>query len=119
MRTATVTMSAKELERQVAEQLGMSVRQVQRLRDAYVDRGPAGLVSGRRGKRSNRAHSDAFRHQVLDIVRSRYAGFGPTLAHEKLLEQHGFGPSLETLRPGSDPLGRPQPIRFAVPVRIR
>jgi hypothetical protein len=35
---------------------------------------------------------------VLELVRSRYADFGPTLAHEKLVEEHGLGPSLETLR---------------------
>ncbi len=113
MRTATVTMSAKELERlhwmgalaerratqrEVASHLGLSVRQVQRMRDAYVERGGAGLVSERRGKPSNRTLPSEFREQVLGIVRTRYAGFGPTLAHEKLVEQHGLGPSLETLR---------------------
>ncbi len=31
-------------------------------------------------------------------MRSRYAGFGPTLAHEKLTEVHGLTLSVETLR---------------------
>jgi len=110
---ATVTMSSKELERlhwmgalaerratqrEVASHLGLSVRQVQRIRDACVERGGAGLVSERRGKPSNRTLPSEFRAEVLGIVRTRYAGFGPTLAHEKLVEQHGLGPSLETLR---------------------
>jgi hypothetical protein len=110
---ATVTMSASELERlhwmralierratqrEVAGHLGLGVRQVQRLRDAFVAAGPSGLVSARRGKPSNRRHAQNFRDQVLDIVRTQYAGFGPTLAHEKLVEQHGLALSLETLR---------------------
>jgi hypothetical protein len=35
---------------------------------------------------------------VLATVRSRYEGFGPTLAHEKLTELHGLRLSVETLR---------------------
>ena len=73
---ATVTMSAKELERlhwmrqlverratqrEAAVALGLTVRQVQRLRDAFVERGAAGLASARRGKASNRAHAQEFR----------------------------------------------------------
>jgi hypothetical protein len=34
----------------------------------------------------------------LDLVRGRYADFGPTLACEKLAERHGVGISRETLR---------------------
>jgi transcriptional regulator GlxA family with amidase domain len=110
---ATVTMSASELERlhwmralierratqrEVASHLGLGVRQVQRLRDTFVESGPEGLVSARRGKPSNRRLAQSYRDQVLDIVRTRYAGFGPTLAHEKLVERHGLSPALETLR---------------------
>ena len=113
MRTVTVTMSSKELERlhwmgalaerratqrQVAEHLGLSVRQVQRMRDAYVEHGSAALVSERRGKPSNRTLPSDYRELILDLVRTRYPGFGPTLAHEKLAELHGLRPSLETLR---------------------
>lgn len=102
MRTAaTVTMSASELERlhwmralverratqrEVAGHLSLGVRQVQRLRDAYVAHGAEGLVSVRRGKPSNRRLAQSYRDQVLEIVRTQYAGFGPTLAHEKLVE---------------------------------
>lgn len=63
-----------------------------------MERGAEGLVSIRRGKPSNRAHVKEFRDHVLEVVRTRYAGFGPTLAHEKLVEFHGFVVSLEILR---------------------
>jgi hypothetical protein len=38
------------------------------------------------------------RAQVVSIVRTLYADFGPTLACEKLAERHGLRPSVETLR---------------------
>jgi len=85
-------------QRQAAEALGLTVRQVQSLRDADEACGAAGLVSARRGKRSNRALPDAYRAYVVDIVRERYADFGPTLAREKLAELHNVWVALETLR---------------------
>jgi len=108
-----LTMSTKELDRleiigrvlerrltqrNAAEQLGLSLRQVERLCRAYRCDGAAGLVSRRRGRRSNRKLTAAFHDRVMDLVRSRYSDFGPTLAWEKLTEQHGFALSRETLR---------------------
>ena len=42
-------------QREAAERLGVSVRQVKRLLARYRERGPGGLVSGHRGKASNNA----------------------------------------------------------------
>ena len=109
----TVTMSAKELDRlevlgrvaerrltqrQAAEQLGLSERQVRRLCRALGARGAAGLVSRKRGRPSNRKLPAAVRDQVLALVHARYADFGPTLAGEKLAAEHGVALSTETLR---------------------
>jgi transposase len=109
----TLTMSAKELNRleilsrvvdrrltqaKAAEQLGLGVRQVERLcRKLRLD-GRQGLVSKKRGRPSNRKLSAALRDRALALVQSRYADFGPTLAAEKLDEQHGVVVSVETLR---------------------
>ena len=71
-----------------ARLLNLSRSQVHRLLQAYERGGAAGLVSGKRGRPSNRRHSDEFRNAVLDLVRERYHDFGPTLAREKLLELH-------------------------------
>jgi transposase len=60
--------------------------------------GAAGVISRKRGRPSNRRFSDAFREQVLGIVRERYADFGPTLAAEYLAERHSITLSHETLR---------------------
>lgn len=109
----TVTMSTRELDRleilgrvaerrltqrQAAEQLGLTERQVARLCRSLRQHGAAGLVSRKRGRPSNRQWSSAVRDQAVALVRERYADFGPTLACEKLCEFHGVAVSLETLR---------------------
>jgi hypothetical protein len=109
----TVSMSYKELDRvsvierviekrltqrEAANILGLTTRQVRRLRQAYVRDGPVGLASKHRGRPSNRQLPSALRDETLAIVRSRYEDFGPTLAHEKLTELHGLKLSVETLR---------------------
>ena len=84
--------------REAAKRLGIGVRQVKRLVRRYRSDGPAGLVSGHRGKRPNNAIGEGVRREVLALVRKRYADFGPTLACEKLVEVHGHRLSAETLR---------------------
>ena len=83
---------------EAAERLGLSVRQVKRLLARYRERGPSGLVSGRRGKPSNNAIAEAARREAMELVRERYPDFGPTFAREKLVEDHGYRLSVETLR---------------------
>jgi hypothetical protein len=108
-----VTLSQKELHRleavqkirerrltvtHAAELLRLSRSQVHRLLQAYDRDGASGLASGKRGRPSNRRHTDDFRNLVLDLVRANYADFGPTLAVEKLEERHRVSVSKETLR---------------------
>ena len=56
---------------------------------AYREQGAVGLVSQRRGRESNNRLSEATRVQALDLLGSKYRGFGPTLACEKLVEVEG------------------------------
>jgi hypothetical protein len=81
-----------------AQLLGLGPRQVGRLCAAYGRHGPPGLVSRQRGKASNRRLPAALQTRALELVRERYADFGPTLAGEKLRELHGVDVSRETLR---------------------
>ena len=83
---------------QAAHSLGIGRRQVHRILKAYKSDGPAGLVSKKRGRRSNRSYSPGFKEYALSIVRQRYHDFGPTLAAEKLAESHEIFLSKETLR---------------------
>ena len=85
-------------QREAAVRLGLGVRQVKRLAARYRERGAAGLVSGHRGRRSNNAIDASVRREVLELVRERYWDFGPTFAREKLVEEHGYRLSAETLR---------------------
>lgn len=83
---------------EAGEHLGLSRSQVHRLLNRYKADGAAGLVSGKRGKPSNRRYSDALREHAPHIVQSRYHDFGPTLAAEKLQEVHQLSISKETMR---------------------
>ena len=81
-----------------AQLLGLERRQVFRLLKAYRTEGATGLISKRRGRRSNRRKPEALRDEALAIIRERYWDFGPTLAAEKLREGHGIALGRETLR---------------------
>lgn len=77
--------------------LSLSLRQVQRILRTFCLEGAAALRHRSRGRRSNNRINDGVRDLALQLVRERYADFGPTLAAEKLCEQ-GFSVSRETLR---------------------
>jgi hypothetical protein len=81
-----------------AQLLGLERRQVFRLLKAYRIEGPTGLISKRRGRRSNRRKPEALRRAVVTIIRQWYSDFGPTLAAEKLREDHGIALGRETVR---------------------
>ena len=108
-----ITMKSKELERvsvlndllnkrikqkHAASLLLISTRQVRRLVKRYRRNGAGGLVHLARGKQGNRAISQTEKDRVADLVRDRYSDFGPTLAHEKLVENHGVTFGVDTLR---------------------
>ena len=108
-----LTMSANELSRlevmqgledrrlkqkEAAEILGVSVRQIKRLLSKYRKDGASGLVSQRRGKASNNQLSAEVKQKGLDLLKGKYRGFGPTLAREKLVEVDGLRISDESVR---------------------
>lgn len=78
--------------------LGLRRRQIFRLLERLRTEGASGLVSRKRGRPSNRRHSDAFRARIISLVREHYADFGPTLAREYLSERHDIAVGCETLR---------------------
>jgi len=83
--------------------LGLKRRQVFRLLQRLRAEGAPGVVSRKRGRPSNRRHSDAFREQIIAIVRAHYSDFGPTSAKEYLAERHGITIACETLRQRKHP----------------
>src|SRR5690242_20287578 len=84
-------------QRQAAEMLSITVRQVKRLCKAYQSNGAAGLISKRRGRPSNNRLPEKTINKAQQLLRSRYPDFGPTLAAEKLAIE-GVSLSVETVR---------------------
>jgi transposase len=92
-------LKAKRLkQKEAAEILGVSERHIRRLLSAYQQEGESGLISKRRGKPSNNQLQPEIKQQAIDLLHSRYADFGPTLAHEKLSEVHELKLAVETVR---------------------
>jgi len=109
----TFTLSQKELKRvavisqcvqgnlvcaRAAELLDLSPRQVKRLKARYRQGSAAALAHASRGRASPRHLPERVRTRILQLVRTRYAGFNDHHLHEKLLEQEDVSLSRETLR---------------------
>src|SRR6266446_6159943 len=86
-RLVTLRKAKKKLitQRQAAEELELSVRQVKRLLYALKKRGDKAVVHGLRGKPSNQKIPESTEQQAVQILSVPvYQGFGPTLAAEYL-----------------------------------
>ncbi len=100
-RLVTLKKAKKKLitQREAAEDLGLSTRQVKRLLYALKKRGDKAVVHGLRGKPSNRRIEEGIEQKALKILSMPvYQGFGPTLAAEYLGKKHGIEASKETVR---------------------
>jgi transposase len=84
--------------KEAAKRMGVSERQAKRLAKAYRRKGLAGIIHKSRGKASNRRIALAFKERVVECYRECYAGFGPTLASEKMEQRNGLTVNRETLR---------------------
>lgn len=106
-------MSAKELNRldvmqklsekrmsqkEAGRILNLGVRQIKRLLKAYRTKGAAGLVSKHRGRKGNNRLLEEVKKKALNLLKTKYKGFGPTLAHEKLVEREKLKLSDESVR---------------------
>jgi len=78
--------------------LNVSTRQIKRLLKAYRVEGAKGLVSKQRGRQSHNRLSETVKQKALDMLKTKYQGFGPTLAHEKLVEKEKLQLSKESVR---------------------
>lgn len=92
-------MKAKKMtQKKGAEALGLSVRQVRRLQKKYAEKGAAGLIHQGRGKPGNNRLPIETRREAINLLHSLYSDFGPTFAHEKLVENHGLNLSTGSVR---------------------
>jgi DNA-binding Lrp family transcriptional regulator len=98
LKVMSLVLSGKRSQAEAARLLGRSERQVRRIQRRLEELGDAGVVHRLRGRPSNRAMAKASRSKALSLYRRHYQGFGPTLAAEKLAQEHDLAMSVETLR---------------------
>ena len=132
----TLNMSSKEISRLEVIQkaadkrmsqkeagviLHLGVRQIKRLLKAYRKKGAAGLISKHRGRKSNNRLSAEVKKKALDALKSKYQGFGPTLAHEKLIEREKLKLSDESVRKLmiAEGLWKPRKVKKVVVHQLR
>jgi transposase len=124
MESESVTLSARELKqhgiiaktlegkltnRQAAEELGITTRQVKRLKIKVKEGGAKGLAHKNRGRIPNNRFSAEYIEHAMELIKERYGDFQPTFAGEKLLENHGIKLSEETIRNAMTRAGLWQP----------
>jgi transposase len=113
MREATITMSVREQQRarvltkllvgelalgEAATLLGLSERQVWRLKRRLADEGPAGLVHGNRGRPSSRRIPDELRERIVGLARTTYDGANDSHLTELLAEEQGIDVSRQAVQ---------------------
>lgn len=77
--------------------MGLSIRQVRRLRRAYRTRGPRALVHGNRGHPSPRRIADPIRARLIRLAQTTYADINFQHLSELLAEREGLTLSRPTI----------------------
>jgi hypothetical protein len=98
LKVMSLVLSGRRTQVEAARLLKRSPRQIRRLQHRLQASGDGGVVHRLRGKPSNNSADGVTIRRVLSLCRGAYAGFGPTLASEKLAEDHGLAISRESLR---------------------
>lgn len=74
----------------LAAVLKLSVRQTDRILKCYKKDGLKGLIHKNRGRPSGHKTPRKTQVKINTLLQTRYQGFGPTFAAEKLKEEHGI-----------------------------
>lgn len=83
---------------QAAKQLSLSVRQTKRLKAKVIKEGIKGIVHKLRGTQGNRKLNKDITELAIEFIKEKYSDFGPTLAQEKLEENHKLKIGVSTVR---------------------
>lgn len=94
----TDALLGKITKAQAAVMLGISTRQVKRLKSRVRENGVAAVIHKLKGKESNHRIEEEIKEKALIVIQERYRDFKPTFATEKLEEKHGIHISRETTR---------------------
>jgi transposase len=98
LKVMALVLAGKRSQAEAGRLIGRSERQVRRLLRRLQADGDGGVIHKLRGRPSNNRAQASVREQAIGLCRTRYAGFGPTLAAEKLSEDEDIDVSAETLR---------------------
>lgn len=92
-------LKRKEIGQQgAAIKLGLCCRQVRRKLNRFIKEGAEGLIHRSKGRPSKRKFNHELKEKILELMRTKYEGFGPTFAAEKLQERDNITINPETLR---------------------
>ena len=81
-----------------AAALRITDRQVRRIFKRFKRDGPLGLIHTLRGREGNHRIAENLIAKALELIKTKYPDFGPTLAAEKLAEINGLKIDHDTLR---------------------
>ena len=73
------------------EVLGLSTRQVKRLKKRYWAGGVEWVYHGNQGRQPSNRINPTLRQQVVELASGRYRGFNDGHLQEKLVQQEGLG----------------------------
>jgi len=90
-------LSAALVNAQAASLLGISVRQARRLRRRYEAEGAAALAHGNRGRRPIHALDPQLTARVVELARTKYAGFNQHHFTEMLADHEGLQLSVSSV----------------------
>ena len=85
-------------QREAAQVLKISTRQVRNLLNKIKLEGKKGIISKKRGAPSNHQLPTGIKEIICALIHAHYHDFGPTLTQEKLKERHSIQVSVETVR---------------------
>lgn len=94
----TDALSGKLTKTQAALMLGISTRQVKRLKSRVRKEGALAVVHQLKGKQSNHHIEEGIKEKAITVIKEKYADFKPTFATEKLEENHAIHISYGTTR---------------------
>jgi len=84
--------------KQASREINLSYPQTKRLWSRYKKEGPKGLISKKRGAKSNRAVPGEERKKIVRLISEHYQDCKPLFISEKLEQHHGIKYSSEFIR---------------------
>lgn len=82
---------------EAATQLGVTVRQIKRLKQKMKTEGINGIIHGLKGKVGNHRVQPTVKEKALSLITEKYPDFKPGFAAEKLQEEHHIPVSPDTV----------------------